>query len=213
MTVRFWNIITCTPIHTCTGHKHHVLCTAWAPNSQTFISADRSGEIRMWDPKDGSLKGRPFSGHKKWVTSLSFEPYHVDPLCRRFASSSKDSTVKIWNVITGNCETTISGHSDSIECVKWGGNGLLYTCSRDRTIKVWDVDGHGRSQQKLVRTLSGHAHRINFLALNCDYVLRTGPHELGKPIPPNSTIEQLQARALERYRVSWTTASNIRDYD
>jgi hypothetical protein len=35
----------------------------------------------------------------------------------------------------GQCETTISGHSDSIECVKWGGSGLLYSCSRDRTIK------------------------------------------------------------------------------
>ena len=40
------------------------------------------------------------------------------------------------------------------------------------------MDGHGRSQQKLVRTLSGHGHRINSLALNCDYVLRTGAFEL-----------------------------------
>lgn len=55
---------------------------------------------------------------------------------------------------------------------------MLYTCSRDREIKVWAVDGSGRSQHKLVRTLSGHAHRINSLALNCDYVLRTGPFEL-----------------------------------
>jgi len=37
--------------------------------------------------------------------------------------------------------------------VKWGGTGLLYTCSRDRTIKVWEVDSNGRSQHKLLRTL------------------------------------------------------------
>jgi ribosome assembly protein 4 len=30
----------------------------------------------------------------------------------------------------------VSGHSDSVESVKWGGAGLLYTASRDRTIKV-----------------------------------------------------------------------------
>ena len=67
--------------------------------------------------------------------------------------------------------------------MKWGGVGLLYTCSRDRTIKVWAVDGSGRSQHKLVRTLTGHAHRINSLALNCDYVLRTGAFQLGESIP------------------------------
>lgn len=58
---------------------------------------------------------------------------------------------------------------------------MIYTGSRDRTIKVWAIDGNGRSQHKLVRTLSGHAHRINTLALNCDYVLRTGAYQLGAP--------------------------------
>ena len=92
--------------------------------------------------------------------------------------------------------------------MKWGGTGLLYSASRDRTIKVWAVDGSGRSQHKLgikvfyylqyisdvltvffvclcgnlkVRTLTGHAHRVNTLALNCDYVLRTGAFQLGVP--------------------------------
>lgn len=201
MTVRFWNVTTALPMHTCSGHKHHVLCTAWAPNGLTFISADRSGDIRCWDPKDGTAKGRVLSGHKKWVTSLSFEPYHKDPNCKRFASSSKDNTVKIWNIMTSNCETTISGHTDSVECVKWGGNGLLYSCSRDRTIKVWEIDGHGRNQQKLIRTLSGHAHRINTLAINCDYALRTGAFELGKQILPDVPSQDLQNMALEKYKV------------
>ena len=51
-----------------------------------------------------------------------------------------------------------------------------YTGSRDRTIKVWAIDGdgvQGSSRHKLIRTLTGHAHRINTMALNCDYVLRT----------------------------------------
>jgi hypothetical protein len=45
---------------------------------------------------------------------------------------------------------------------------------------VWAVDGSGRSLHKLVRTLTGHAHRINSLALNCDYVLRTGAFQIGE---------------------------------
>ena len=117
-------------------------------------------------------------------------------------SHSRDHTAKVWNVKSCVCETTISGHSDSVDGVKWGGNGLLYTCSRDRTIKVWAIDGHGRSSQKLVRTLTGHAHRINTLALNCDYVLRTGAFQLGdnrKPELAQTTTEEKQKKALARY--------------
>ena len=38
-------------------------------------------------------RGQPLRGHKKWVTSLCFEPLHADPTCSRMASSSKDHTV------------------------------------------------------------------------------------------------------------------------
>ena len=199
MAVRFWNVISSTPAQTCTGHRHHVLCTGWTPNGAVFVSADRSGEIRLWEAANGRPKGRPLQGHKKWVTSLAFEPLHVDANCSRFASSSKDHTVKVWDADTGDCLTTICGHSDSVECVKWGGSGLIYTGSRDRTIKVWAIDGSGRSMQKLVRTMSGHAHRINSLALNCDYLFRTGAFEIGMKVKPSSPAEA-QEIALRRYQ-------------
>lgn len=219
MAVRFWNPITNLPSHVCTGHRHHVLCTAWSPCGTIFASADRSGEIRLWNPSDGKQWGSAMKGHSKWVTSLAFEPIHVHGETIRLASSSKDHTVKVWNVTNGNCETTISGHLDSVECVKWGGTGLIYSCSRDRTIKVWAVDGHGHSRHMLVRTLTGHAHRINTMALNCDYVLRSGVHSLdtlskkstaattkSKPSgvsPANGAEgdkEKIKAMALQQYR-------------
>jgi WD40 repeat protein len=39
--------------------------------------------------------------------------------------------------------TCKTGHADSVECVKWGGEGLLYSASRDRTIMVWSVKDEG----------------------------------------------------------------------
>jgi ribosome assembly protein 4 len=225
--VRFWNVTTSMPSHTCLGHRNHILCAVWTPDGDSFISADRNGEIRIWDPRTGASRGgQPLKGHKKWVTSLACEPYHADPRCVRIASASKDHTVRVWNIATGRCETVISGHADSVETVKWGGNGLLYTCSRDRTIMVWEIDGHGKSAQKLLRTLTGHAHRINTIALSCDYVLRTGecgtlssssPPSLtsSSPFPPSGwyefgpigtsstelTVEEKQQKALERYQL------------
>jgi ribosome assembly protein 4 len=152
MSVRFWNVSSCMPIHTCVGHKHHVLCTGWSANGAYFVSADKAGEIRVWNPITGQPHtSQTFNGHKKWVTALAFEPFHADPSCTRFASSSKDHTIKVWNINTASCEATICGHTDSVECIKWGGAGLLYSGSRDRTIKVWEIDSYGRSQHKLIR--------------------------------------------------------------
>lgn len=55
-------------------------------------------------------------------------------------------------------------------------------CIYNGCLQVWAIDGHGRNQHKLVRTLTGHAHRINSIALNCDHVLRTGAFQLGDRI-------------------------------
>lgn len=195
-TVRFWDTSTCMPKHTGRGHKHHVLCTAWSPDGERFASADRNGEIRLWNPSSGQPVGQPLRGHKQWVNSLSWEPLHRDASGERFASGSKDGTIKVWNARTGRQLASLSGHTDSVECVKWGGEGLLYSASRDRTIKVWAMEGGDLG--KLVRTLAGHGHRINTLALNVDYVCRTGPFDhTGKSF---ASREEMQQAALARYQ-------------
>lgn len=57
--------------------------------------------------------------------------------CRYLASSSKDGSLRIWDTVVGRCEKILTGHTQSVTCVKWGGDGLLYTSSQDRTVKVW----------------------------------------------------------------------------
>ncbi len=46
----------------------------------------------------------------------------------------------MWNIRTGRLQFTLTGHTDSIEAVRWGGEGLLYTGGRDRLINVWAVE-------------------------------------------------------------------------
>ena len=171
-TVRFWDIHTATPKYTCKGHKNHVLCTAWSPNGKRFVSADKNGVLICWDPNKGESVGKHIKAHKQWVTAIAWEPMHANAACERLATASKDASVKVWNMRTQSCCKTLSGHTDSVESVKWGGEGLLYSASRDRTIKVWNPD-----RGILVRTLTGHGHRINTLALSSDYVIRTGPFD------------------------------------
>lgn len=81
-TVRFWDILTQCPYYTCKEHKNWVLCIAWAPNSMKLASACKDGKIVIWDPFTGKQIGKTLMGHKQWVTSLCWEPYHQNTECR-----------------------------------------------------------------------------------------------------------------------------------
>lgn len=169
-TVRLWDLNTETPHYTCTGHKQWVLCVAWSPDSKKLASACKNGEIRIWNPETGQQMGKPFVGHKKWINCLSWEPYHQNPDCRMLASAGVDGDVRIWDVVLAQCVRVLSGHTGAVTACRWGGAGVLYTSSKDRSIKMWRP-----SDGVLCRTMTGHAHWVNNLALNTDYVLRTGP--------------------------------------
>lgn len=125
-------------------------------------------------------QGRVLKGHTKWVTSLAWEPIHLESHNPRLASASKDGTVRVWDAGTGTCQYVLGAHRSSVNCIRWGGNGLLYTASSDRTVKVWAAQNG-----VLVRSLDAHAHWVNTLALSTDWTLRTGPYDhTGKLFDP-----------------------------
>ncbi|KAF2293457.1 hypothetical protein GH714_001939 [Hevea brasiliensis] len=131
-------------------------------------------------------------GHKQWITAISWEPVHLNAPCRRFVSASGDHDARIWDVSLRKCVICLTGHTDAITCVKWGGDGVIYTGSKDCTIKVWET-----SQGKLIRELKGHGNRVNSLALSTEYVLRTGAFDhTGKTY---SSPDEVKKVALERY--------------
>ncbi|KAJ0637612.1 putative transcription factor WD40-like family [Helianthus annuus] len=68
-----------------------------------------------------------FQGHKKWITGISWEPLHLSSPCRRFVSSSKDGDARIWDVTLRRSVICLSGHTLAVTCVKWGGDGFIYT--------------------------------------------------------------------------------------
>ena len=53
-----------------------------------------------------------------------------NPECRYVASSSKDGSVRVWDTTAGRCERILTGHTQSVTCLRWGGDGLLYSASQ-----------------------------------------------------------------------------------
>jgi ribosome assembly protein 4 len=199
-TVRLWDLNTETPQFTCQGHSNWVLCLEWAPDSSIVASGSMDQTVRLWDPKTGQMLGNPLKGHRKWVTSIAWEPFHINPKNPRLATASKDGTVRIWDTVRRTTIMTFASHTSSVTCVKWGGGndlaqfpqGIIYTTSQDRTVKLWNP-----ATGAMIKSLSGHAHWVNTIALNTDYVLRTGQFDhTGKKY---DTPEEGQVKALERY--------------
>ncbi|KAG0266056.1 hypothetical protein DFQ27_000187 [Actinomortierella ambigua] len=191
-TVRIWDLNTETPQSQLKGHKHWVQHVAWSPNSKYLASAGMDGMVIIWEARTGK-QHCIMRGHTKWISALAWEPLHLNPKCARLASSSADGTIRVWDVVHKRMVFSMSQHTAPVMCVKWGGDGLIYSASRDKTIKVWES-----TVGKLVKTLEGHAHWVTSLALSTDTVLRTGANDhTGKIYKDES---EAQKRALERYK-------------
>lgn len=193
-TLRLWGVTAGLPLATCTGHRGWVLALAWAGDGRSVATGSTDGCVRVWavagikmSYKGASPSGRELVGHKKAVTCVAFQPYHlvaagggnggitVPAVVNKLVSGGADGGVRIWHAGTGRCERSLPPHAAAVTAVRWsgeagaGGGGLIYSASRDRTVRVYDA-----AAGTLVRVLGGHGHWVNCLALNTDAVLRAG---------------------------------------
>ncbi|OUC49976.1 putative NLE domain protein [Trichinella nativa] len=183
-TVRFWDLNTELPQFTC-SHTDWVLCLSWSPDGQRLASGCKEGKICIWDPETGKQIGKTLVGHKLWITCLCWEPLHQQGTARLLASSSKDHDIRIWDVVLNQTLRVLSGHTASVSCIRWGVEFAF--------------------QGILCRTFQGHGHWVNTIALNTDYVLRTGafdPKDSGNDgtTLPATNPQELKNIALNRYK-------------
>jgi hypothetical protein len=88
------------------------------------------------------------AGHNRSITSLA-----VSPNGRVLASASDDSTVRLWEVISGEEVRRFGGHDEEVTCVAFAPDGrTLASSSWDCTLLIWDRTGfleNGVSRSKL----------------------------------------------------------------
>ncbi|PSB58644.1 WD40 repeat domain-containing protein [Chamaesiphon polymorphus] len=147
-------------------------------NLLAICGADRTIHLLDLD----SREHRQLAGHEASLNSVSFSPNG-----QLLASGSLDRTVKVWNVATGECSMTLSGHTEQVASVAFGGdavgvasplehNPILASCSSDRTIKLWDL-----STGICTATLTGHTDRVESIAFcpnpATPYLLASGSYD------------------------------------
>jgi hypothetical protein len=99
------------------------------------------------------------AGHTDWVRAVMWSPDGT-----RLATSSSDTTARIWDARDGTELTVLRGHEAEVQSVSWSPDGhRLATGSRDRTVRTWDADT-GRQ----VAVLRSHDAEVQCVAWSPD---------------------------------------------
>jgi WD40 repeat protein len=80
---------------------------------------------------------------------------------KKLITGSRDTTIKVWDLQSGECLQTLEGHSNRISALEFTPDQKrLVSGAEDKTLKVWDL-GTG----KCLTTLYGHGGAVGAIAL------------------------------------------------
>ncbi|KDP42080.1 hypothetical protein JCGZ_01868 [Jatropha curcas] len=115
---------------------------ALAVYKDMLFAGAANGDILVWK---GSFEENPFKlvanirAHKMPITCLN-----IGFNGKFLYSGSMDSTVKVWDLETLQCNQILEGHNDVVmSLLSW--DNCLLTCSLDHTVKFWVIkEGEGK---------------------------------------------------------------------
>ena len=89
-------------------------------------------------------------GHSNCITSM------IQPAPSVLATSSRDATIKLWNLTDKTCSDSISEHTKSVNCLILLSENKFASCSDDSKIFIF-------ANKKLIFSLEGHSGRVSKL--------------------------------------------------
>ena len=143
-TIRLWDVATGTNIATLEGRRYGVNSVSFSPDGT--LLAYGSEEVKLWDISTRRTIAT-LGEHTDGVNAVSFSPDGT----LLASAGSRDGTVKLWDVETGNATTLFGDKKLFSMAFSPDGTLLASAGSRDGTVKLWDV-GTGQTIATLRHT-------------------------------------------------------------
>ncbi|NET65305.1 MAG: hypothetical protein F6K63_13320 [Moorea sp. SIO1G6] len=156
------NLLNPTLTATLRGHRNVVCSVGFTSNGQTLFSSSHDRSIRFWQVVSGKQLQGMVRERSGWVrANLSQDD-------KRLFTSCEDNSIKVWDADTGKrLYKPLKGHSDLINAFVVSPDGhTLISASRDKTVKVWQLETSGG---KLIDSLIGHQGSVYALAVAPDW--------------------------------------------
>ena len=188
--LKLWEVATAKVVLSCSTPPGHVKGVTVSPDGSRALSIQYRGPVTLWDLTSGeetrTLTGPP--SPKPYVSAAAFSPDGKLIASAGEADTSKwqrlnekanhdgrkltlsHDNLTLWDVATGQVVRRLRGHQDRVACVVFTPDGKhLLSGSRDRTLKLWEVDS-GRVVGTLVvpRTIEHPCPEVTALSLSAD---------------------------------------------
>lgn len=153
-TVKIWSVAEGEVQGILRGHKRGVWSVRFAPANTPVIQGDKgavagkgliltgSGDktVKIWSLSDYTCL-RTFEGHSNSILKVAWLNQHTegDKSKRvQFASAGGDGLVKVWDVNSGETETTLDNHEDRVWAITvHPETNMIVSGSADSTVTFW----------------------------------------------------------------------------
>lgn len=153
-TVKIWSVAEGEVQGILRGHKRGVWSVRFAPANTPVIQGDKgavagkgliltgSGDktVKVWSLSDYTCL-RTFEGHSNSILKVAWLNQHTegDKSKRvQFASAGGDGLVKVWDVNSGETETTLDNHEDRVWALAvHPDTNMIVSGSADSTVTFW----------------------------------------------------------------------------
>jgi len=128
-------------------HTDWVTAVAFSPNGLLLASADRNGNIHVWDPENAQ-EIFALSGHTAAVRSVAWRGDS-----KLLASGSEDGTIKTWEMESGKAVKSWPAHEGGVLGIDFSHDGLIASCGRNGKIRYWDINGNKKRSMETTNEL------------------------------------------------------------